>query len=214
MSWPPKMKVTSEADAFIACETILKLPVPAATLKLTTSPTVLVPMCCTWSAGNALWPTGLRHVPGSDEGPTGAEAATTFGVLQLGPTHRFCPLRHSCPGGHAAGALSERQPFASAEHVCTCAPEQWVEPGLEQVLAHATHAFAAALQNRCAPQEAAADQARQPFASAVHVWTCGPEHCVAPALRQVLLQFVPPPHPAPQAMTNASKTLSNRSMGD
>jgi hypothetical protein len=57
------------------------------------------------------------------------------------------------------------------------------------------HAFSAGLQKRSAPHVAGVDQARQPFASAVQVCTCVPEHCVAPATGHVL-QSDPPPHAA------------------
>ena len=51
-----------------------------------------------------------------------------------------------------------------------------------------THVCWAARQIRPCGHAAAVPKARQPFASAVQVWTCVPEHCVAPAGEQVLLQ--------------------------
>jgi hypothetical protein len=56
-----------------------------------------------------------------------------------------------------------------------------------QVLTQETHAVP--LQYLDDPHEVGAANARHPFASAVQVCTCAPEHCVAPACKQVLLQL-------------------------
>jgi hypothetical protein len=57
---------------------------------------------------------------------------------------------------------------------------------LVQVLMHATHALVAELQNCPVPHATAGAKERQPLASAVHVCTWVPEHCVAPTVEQAL----------------------------
>ena len=67
----------------------------------------------------------------------------------------------------------------------------------------ATQPLALLLQRPDDGHASAALQARQPPASARHVWTRVPEHLVVPACEQVLLHVDPPP-PPPQALrTNA-----------
>src|SRR3954467_3714661 len=109
-----------------------------------------------------------------------------------------------------AGAPKERQPFASAVHVCTWVAEHSDAPMAAQVFTHATQAFAPALQKLPVAQGAAAERARHPLASAVHVCTSVPEHCVAPALAQVFLQSGPPP-PQPSAHAIAATKVKRRS---
>jgi hypothetical protein len=72
---------------------------------------------------------------------------------------------------HTAGDDHERQPFASAVQVWTWVPEHWVVPDVAHAfdVAQATHAEP--LQYIWLPHKAGADHERQPFASAVQVWT-------------------------------------------
>src|SRR3954468_19516010 len=53
-----------ERVASCACSTMVRLPVPAGTLKVTTSPTFFVPNACTWPGGSALATTGREHCAG------------------------------------------------------------------------------------------------------------------------------------------------------
>ena len=65
-------------------------------------------------------------------------------------------------------------------------------------------------ESQVSPHEHATgvDQARQPFAAAAQVWTCAPEHCVAPAEEQLLvhegLLLLLHAEPAPSSSTMAT----------
>lgn len=110
-------------------------------------------------------------------------------LAQLEPMHDAVPPQID-------GADQLKHPLTSLVQVSTCVPTQRVTPALAQafVVEHAVHAVP--LQYCWLAHDAAADQARHPFESAVHVCICVPLHWVAPAVEQALvvehaLQVVP-----------------------
>src|SRR5882672_5800651 len=62
--------------AICACWTMVRLPVLAGTVKVTSSPTRWVPNFCTWAAGNALSTTG-RTQAGSGQAASGTQVSAS-----------------------------------------------------------------------------------------------------------------------------------------
>jgi hypothetical protein len=83
------------------------------------------------------------------------------------------PCEHTCCWTHICDELQ----------TCSTLPLHWVAPGVQGGVAHAAPVHVSPLGHAVA-----APQSLQPFAWIAQVWTCDPEHCVAPTVQSLVQQ--------------------------